>query len=233
MILKRKLYTSAEGRNTKKVRKKTDPGDIAIASGFGGLGGYALARAYGGPRKATAILGASMAGLGAYGKAARRKKITKKGKTPHKPEELALNREPGKLGKAVVVSGAALTGAGLAQKSSRERAVEIINEIINGKSRRMKKANPEDLQKARAWIAMNRAALGMERGNQKIIEDVVNSEFGKKYVKARNLKGAAIGGVALGTAAALSLRHNQRRNKKLREAYEKDVAEYREEENKK
>lgn len=227
MIIKRKLFTNAEGKHTKEVRKKTDKGDIlnaAIAAGTaGGILGSSAGRAgaYTG-----AAIGAGMgAGIGAL-KAAGRRRNTKEGKTPHKPEELVINTEPGPVGKGVMITGSALAGAGLGQGSSREHAVKMINEILEGKSKRMKKANPEDVEKFKAYVVTNRAALGPERGNAKIIHEISNTEFAKKYIKKKQIKGALIGGAVLGGTTAFGLIHNHNKKKKLQEAFEKDKEEF-------
>ena len=174
MILKRKLYTNAEGKHTKEVRKKTDKGDIALSTLGGALSGGLIGGVLGKPVQG-AIIGGTLQGSHQALKAAGRRRNNKTGKNPHKPDEIKYNTEPGTAGKVIMVSSAALGTAGLTQGSSRKHAAKIANEILEGKSKRMKKANPEDIQKFREYVAAKRAVYGKEVGNRKVIDEIAKT----------------------------------------------------------
>jgi hypothetical protein len=228
MILKRKLYTNAEGRHTKEVRKKTDKGDVLnsaikgsiIGGSFGALAGNKRA-ALAGAAIGSTVLGGSKALV-----AAGRRKNNKEGKTPHKPDELVYNTEPGAIGKGVMIGGAAISGAALGAKTKMDHALDIAEEILEGKSKRMKKAKPEDIQKFREYLAMNKAAFGPRAGTAKVLNEIANSEVGKKIIKRKRTTGAIIGATTLAGATAYGLAHDHNKKKKLREAFEKDKEEF-------
>ena len=234
MILKRKLYTNAEGRYTKEVRKKTDKGDVLNGAIKGSIIGGSVGALAGNKRAALtgAAIGSTILGGSKALVAAGRRKNNKEGKTPHKPDELVYNTEPGAIGKGVMIGGAAISGAALGQGTKVEHAIKLVNEILDGKSKRMKKAKPEDIEKFREYVAMNRAALGYNRGNAKVINEVANSEIGKKLIKRKQIGGAIVGATALAGATAYGLAHNHNKKKKLREAFEKDKEEFKNREKK-
>ena len=234
MILKRKLYTNAEGRHTKEVRKKTDKGDVLNSAIKGGIIGGSVG-ALAGNRKA-ALAGAAIGSTVLGGRkalvAAGRRRNNKEGKTPHKPDELVYNMEPGAVGKSIMIGGAAITGATLGAKTKTEHAIDIAKEILEGKSKRMKKAKPEDIQKFKEYFVMNKAAFGPHAGTTKVLNEIANSEVGKKIIKRKQTTGAIIGATALAGTTAYGLAHDHNKKKKLREAFEKDKEEFKNREKK-
>lgn len=236
MILKRKLYTNAEGRHTKEVRKKTDKGDVLNSAIKGGIIGGSVGALAGNKRGALAgaAIGSTILGGSKALVAAGRRRNNKVGKTPHKPDELVYNTEPGAIGKGVMIGGAAITGAALGHgtKTKVDHALDIAEEILEGKSKRMKKAKPEDIQKFKEYLAMNRAVFGPRVGSVKVLNEIANSEVGKKIIRRKRIGGAVVGATALAGATAYGLAHDHNKKKKLREAFEKDKEEFKNREKK-
>lgn len=232
MIIKRKLFTNAEGPKTKEVRKKTDKRDIAIAGLYGaGTGAYIGSLMAMNPALLGTVTGAATAGTAALTAAARRRN-NKKGKNPHKPDELFYynpedyDSKRSKIGRGLSIGGATVVGgyygSGLNKytETRYRHAAKLANKILDEKGK-IARAHPEDAEKFRNWVGGMHLVHG-DKANGKILKSIVDSEAGKKIIDRKMIRNGAIGAAGLGGYVALAELHKKNKKKALYDAWQED-----------
>lgn len=240
MIIKRKLFTNAEGPKTKEVRKKTDKRDIALAGLYGaGTGAYLGSLMAINPAVLGTITGAATAGTAALTAAARRRNNIK-GKNPHKPDELAYykpeddNKKSTKVARGVVIGGSAALGGAYGALSGGGRRVEaakLANKVISNEGRRVK-AHPKEAEAFRSWVGAMRSVHG-PAADGKIVDAILESKAGRAAVNKKMIQKGALGAAGLGGYVALSELNSRKKKRALYDAWQEDKKNYKKDEDKK
>lgn len=223
ILIRQKHFTNSEGKHTREVRRKNDIKDIASSASLGALYGGIAGAPVGASIPLAAIGGAGNGAIAAL-KSVGRKRNTKKGKTPHQPDELR-RPEIGKKTAAALSIGAGIAG-GLSMMGSKDsHAARLANNILKGKF----KGTDEGARKQfENYVMANKLVYG-RRADSKIIDEIKNTDIGKKYIKKERTKRAIVGGLLSSGVIAASLLHEHKKRKKLEEAYKKDLEEFKKE----
>ena len=232
MIVRRK-----EGEHTKKVRNKTDIGDVLLPTATGAASGAVVGKSiFGKPGIGAAIGAATSAVVPAAVVATRRikdKNSKGSGGAPKKPIEIVTipndNNEKAKrakkFGGAAAVATSSAAGAYLGSSSS-GAARELVDEILKGKTKAAKKLNPEEVEIFKKWVELNEKVYGKLLGRLAVESEILKSPSLKKVINKRRVKSGVVGAIALGGLTAAGIASDRKKAKLLKEAYEKDKEEY-------